>query len=93
MVTGAGTEYGAEAVPQLSHHSIQVSLLPRRCFLTSLSSDQHLLMIGIMAGLATIPGNILGRKILKRLKVTSHGYLVDILTLGGGLNFIWMALK
>ena len=55
--------------------------------------DQHLLMIGIMAGLATIPGNILGRKILKRLKVTSHGYLVDILTLGGGLNFIWMALK
>jgi len=47
----------------------------------------------LLGGLATIPGNILGRKILKKLKVNAHTLLVDIVTLGGGLNFIWIALK
>ena len=55
--------------------------------------DMDLLIIGVVAGLATIPGNILGRKILKKLQVSSHSLLVDILTLGGGLNFLWMAIK
>ncbi|NDA18958.1 MAG: hypothetical protein EBZ11_05920 [Alphaproteobacteria bacterium] len=55
--------------------------------------DMDLLMIGLLGGLATIPGNILGRKILKKLKVNAHTLLVDIVTLGGGLNFIWIALK
>lgn len=55
--------------------------------------DMDLLMIGLLGGLATIPGNILGRKILKKLKVNAHTLLVDIVTFGGGLNFIWIALK
>jgi len=55
--------------------------------------DQNLLIIGILAGLATIPGNIVGRYFLKRAQTKSHGIWVDVLTFGGGLNFLWKALQ
>jgi uncharacterized membrane protein YfcA len=51
-----------------------------------------LLIIGFLAGAATIPGNMLGRFILTRIKTKSHGLWVDILTFGGGLNFLWKSL-
>ena len=48
-----------------------------------------LLVIGLLAGVATIPGNMLGRFIVTRIKTKSHGLWVAVLTFGGGLNFLW----
>ena len=55
--------------------------------------DQNLLIIGILGGLAAIPGNFVGRYFLKRVKTKSHGTWVDVLTFGGGLNFLWKAVN
>ena len=53
--------------------------------------DLELLMIGILAGLATIPGNLLGRYILVRTKIKTHHLWLDLLTFCGGSNFLWIA--
>ena len=49
--------------------------------------------LGVMIGLATIPGNWLGRSVLQRMTNENHAGLVDILTVLGALNFFWLALR
>ncbi len=51
------------------------------------------LMLGILVGLVTIPGNWIGRSILRRMTNDCHGVLVDILTVLGALNFFWLAYR
>ena len=53
--------------------------------------DSQYLLLGVYVGLMTIPGNILGRSILRRLTNDRHALIVDVLTLFGALNFFWMA--
>ena len=55
--------------------------------------SQEILIIGLLAGVATIPGNMLGRKFLKRMTNSNFEILVDIVAFGGAINFIWMGLK
>ncbi|MEP0945070.1 MAG: sulfite exporter TauE/SafE family protein [Rhizobiaceae bacterium] len=54
--------------------------------------DPQFLLLGIFVGLMTIPGNLLGRHILRRMTNQRHALLVDLLTIFGALNFFWMAL-
>ena len=52
----------------------------------------EILIIGLIAGAATIPGNMLGKIVLRRMTNHNHEFLVDLMALGGGVNFLWIAL-
>ena len=54
---------------------------------------QEIILIGLLAGAATLPGNIIGRRFLRGMSNNSHGVLVDIMTVMGGINFIWIGLS
>lgn len=54
--------------------------------------DATYFLLGVLAGLATIPGNWVGRAILRRLTSTRHAGFVDVFTVIGALNFFWLAL-
>lgn len=53
----------------------------------------ELLILGIIAGLATIPGNFLGQKILRKMSDGFHGKIVDTMTLALVANFFYLAFK
>ncbi|WP_282606138.1 sulfite exporter TauE/SafE family protein [Pelagibius sp. Alg239-R121] len=55
--------------------------------------DARYLTLGVLIGLVTIPGNWIGRSILRRMTNEGHGTLVDILTVIGALNFFWLAYR
>jgi uncharacterized membrane protein YfcA len=55
--------------------------------------DTQFLLLGLFVGLMTIPGNYLGREILRKLTNDRHALIVDILTLTGAANFFWMAIN
>jgi len=48
--------------------------------------------LGLFIGLLTIPGNWLGRSVLRRMSNQSHGYAVDVLTVIAAINFFYLAL-
>ena len=54
---------------------------------------QEIILVGLLAGAATLPGNIIGRRFLRGMNNNSHGILVDIMTVIGGINFIWIGLS
>jgi uncharacterized membrane protein YfcA len=49
--------------------------------------------LGLAVGLTTIPGNWLGRWILHRMSNERHAGFVDILTVIGAMNFLWLAWR
>ena len=51
------------------------------------------LALGLVVGLITIPGNWLGRWILRRMSNERHAGIVDILTVIGAMNFLWLAWR
>ena len=59
---------------------------------TDLLNGEYIL-IGLLCGLMTIPGNWLGRTFLRRMTNESHSGLVDVLTVLGAANFFWLALR
>ncbi|MEP1442387.1 MAG: sulfite exporter TauE/SafE family protein [Hyphomicrobiales bacterium] len=59
---------------------------------TNLLSSEFIL-IGILCGLITIPGNWIGRTFLRRMTNDNHAGLVDVLTVLGALNFFWLSTQ
>ena len=53
--------------------------------------DVQMLVVGICIGLATIPGNILGREILKRTSDAKHQTAVNVMTVIIIINFIYLS--
>ncbi len=51
------------------------------------------LLLGVLLGLATIPGTWIGRGVLRRMTDEKHVVWVEILMVIGGLNFFWMAIR
>lgn len=49
--------------------------------------------LGLFVGLLTIPGNWLGRSVLRRISNQSHGYAVDFLTVLAACNFFYLAVR
>lgn len=49
-------------------------------------------LLGILVGFIMIPGNWIGRAVLRRLTVRRHGQFVDVLVAIGGLNFLYLAI-
>ncbi len=60
--------------------------------LTDLLTWEYI-QLGILIGLATIPGNFLGRAFLHRMTNDNHAGFVDVLTVFGAANFFWLALR
>lgn len=56
-----------------------------------LNSD--FLLIGILCGLLTIPGNWIGRNFLRKMTNDRHASYVDCLAVLGAINFFWMAMN
>lgn len=59
---------------------------------TDLLSSNHILL-GIVCGVMTIPGNWVGRTVLRRMTNEHHAGLVDVLTVIGALNFLWLSTQ
>lgn len=55
--------------------------------------DANYILLGVLIGLVTIPGNWIGRSYLRKMSNENHSSLVDALTVIGALNFFWLALK
>lgn len=55
--------------------------------------NTDILLLGVLIGLITIPGNWLGRSLLKRMKDSDHRIIIDVLTVLMILNFIYLASK
>ncbi|MEM8794969.1 MAG: sulfite exporter TauE/SafE family protein [Pseudomonadota bacterium] len=49
------------------------------------------LALGLLVGLMTIPGNWIGRTLLRRMTNERHADYLDILTVLGAINFFWLA--
>ena len=65
---------------------------------TSVYGASHLLsldyvILGLLVGIITIPGNWIGRIMLKKMTSRRHAALVDILTIIGAINFFWLSIK
>jgi len=53
--------------------------------------DANYILLGILIGLVTIPGNWIGRSILRKMSNEGHSGLVDVMTIIGALNFFWLS--
>ena len=51
----------------------------------------ELFLLGAWIGIITIPGNWLGRAILKRLRDSDHRLAIDIMTVMLIINFLYLA--
>lgn len=55
--------------------------------------DAHYAFMGLMVGLVMIPGNWIGRTILRRMAPGTHSLLIDVFALLSGLNFLYLAVR
>lgn len=55
--------------------------------------DPNYIVLGVGVGLLTIPGNWIGRSVLRRMTNESHSGFVDVLTIIGAVNFFWLAFR
>jgi len=55
--------------------------------------DTRFILLGIVVGVITIPGNWIGRTYLRKMTNQNHSDLVDVLTIIGALNFFWLAFR
>ncbi len=51
----------------------------------------ELIILGIIAGLSTIPGNYLGQRVLRKMTDGIHEKIVDVMTLALVANFFYLA--
>lgn len=59
---------------------------------TDLLNGEYLL-IGVLCGLLTIPGNWVGRNLLRKMTTERHASYVDLLAVLGAINFFLMAIR
>lgn len=55
--------------------------------------DGRLLIIGLLIGLVSIPGNYLGRGVLRKMTDSDHRHIIDFMTLLMVINFVYLALR
>jgi uncharacterized membrane protein YfcA len=53
--------------------------------------SSEVLLLGVMVGVMTIPGNWVGRSILKRINDSDHRIIIDALTVMMIINFVYLA--
>jgi uncharacterized membrane protein YfcA len=53
--------------------------------------NSQILLLGVMIGVMTIPGNWVGRSILRKMKDSDHRLIIDVLTVMMIVNFVYLA--
>ncbi|MFK7902248.1 MAG: TSUP family transporter [Nitratireductor sp.] len=51
------------------------------------------IILGVLIGVFTIPGNWIGRSYLRKMSNENHSSFVDVLTVLGAMNMFWVAFK
>ena len=50
-------------------------------------------LLGILIGIMTVPGNWMGRSILKKMQDSDHRLIIDFLTVLMIVNFLYLAAR
>ena len=79
-------------VGTLATVTLTMNVLKALVFNATALIDIETLTLGILIGLITIPGNWLGRSLLKRLTDSNHRVAIDVLTIIMILNFAYLAV-
>ncbi len=79
-------------VGTLATVTLTMNVLKASVFGATALIDSDTLTLGIAIGLITIPGNWLGRSLLKRLTDSDHRVAIDVLTAMMILNFVYLAV-
>jgi uncharacterized membrane protein YfcA len=53
----------------------------------------NLLLAGVLIGLCTVPGAFVARRVMDRLPVHVHVWIMEALVVAGGASFLWEAFK
>ncbi|NNC77327.1 MAG: sulfite exporter TauE/SafE family protein [Woeseiaceae bacterium] len=53
----------------------------------------EILVVGVAVGLISIPGNWVGRNVLRNMRDSDHHLIIDVLTLMMIINFLYIAFK
>lgn len=80
-------------VGTLATVTLAMNVLKAAVFGATALIDQQVFMLGAAIGLITIPGNWIGRSVLKRLKDSDHRVAIDVLTAIMIVNFIYLAVE
>jgi len=78
-------------VGTLATVTLVMNVLKAGVFGATALMDLQILMLGSTIGLITIPGNWIGRSVLKRLKDSDHRVAIDVMTAILIVNFIYLA--
>lgn len=73
--------------------TLAMNVLKTTVFGATALLNWQLLLLGVVVGLATIPGNWAGRRVLLVLKDHHHRWIVDVLTIVVIVNFMWIAVQ
>ena len=79
-------------VGTLATVTLTMNILKASVFSVTALINIETLTLGILIGLITIPGNWLGRSLLKRLTDSSHRVAIDVLTIIMIMNFAYLAV-
>jgi uncharacterized membrane protein YfcA len=55
--------------------------------------DLQLVLIGTLIGVCTAPGAFVARRLLDRIPARIHAGIMELVVLGGGVMFLWRALR
>lgn len=80
-------------VGTLASVTLVMNVLKMSVFGVTALLNTDILLLGVLIGLITIPGNWLGRSVLKRMKDSDHRIIIDVLTVLMIINFIYLAFQ
>ena len=82
------TFVGTLATITLAMNLIKISVFGVTALVTA-----DLIILGVVAGIATIPGNMVGQMVLRKITDGVHGKAVDVMTLALVVNFFYLAFS
>lgn len=80
-------------VGTLASITLVMNVVKMTVFSSTQLLDQTLILLGVFIGLATIPGNWVGKQILNKISDRNHAASVDILTVLIIINFLYLAFN
>ena len=80
-------------VDSLASIVLVMNLLKLLVFGASELMSGSLILVGVVIGVVTIPGNWLGKKLLERMSDIGHSKIVDIMTVLLVINFVYLAIN
>lgn len=84
--------HGAALIATDAAVSVAINLLKVSVFGGYALITPELFLAGVLIGFCTVPGAFVARRIMDRLPIRVHVWLMEALVIGGGLSFLWRAL-